>query len=535
VSTLLQDAIRAQVDLWPDARAVDEAVGSLSYRDLETRSNQLARLLRETGCRRGDRVCVLSPRTAGAVVAVLAILKADAIYVPLDHASPPARLAKVVLACDPRYVLTSASGAAMVDGLFRLGAMEDATIVGALEPAPVQGALFTTRFSLSDLAAMPSRAPACRNRATNPAQILFTAAAHGRPRGVVLTHDGLWRFIFWANARFDVRAGERHSCHEPLVGELSSYAILGTLAAGATICPMTPEMRLLPSQLIRHIGNLAVTRWLTTALALSAMSQLDVVPRDRLYGFRDLIWHGESPTIPVLRYWMTRLPHVRFTALYGAPETTIAASAYTVTRCPAEDGAGLPIGGARPGETIHVLDDQFEPVGPNGTGELFVSGVGLSPGYWREPDANDAAFVKNPLEPEPAGRMFRTGDRGWIDQNGQIYVKETSELRVRRRGHRVELSEVEEALLSLGLLAEVAVVSLETGGAEGAILCCAFVPLEARTVTPVDLRGRLYALLPAYMIPSRWKAFERLSRQADGTANRDVIRRAFAESLAPAH
>lgn len=534
MSTLLQDAVRSQADSRPDTPAVEEVVGSLTYRELEIRSNQLARLLREAGCRRGDRVCVLSPRTAGAVVAILAILKADAIYVPLDAASPPARLAKVVLACDPRYLLTSASAASLVDGLFRLGAVDAATVVGAIEPAQISGGFFTTRFSLSDLGGMPARAPACRNRATNPAQILFTTGSSGRPQGVVMTHDGLWRFILWANARFDVRPGERHSCHHPLVGELSSYAVWGTLAAGATLCPIATEVRLLPSQLIRHIGLLGVTRWLTTSLALSAMSQLDVVPHDRFDRFRDLIWHGEPPPIPVLRYWMTRLPHVRFTGLYGAPETTVAASAYTVGRCPDDDGARLPVGDARPGEAIQILDDQLEPVGANRIGDVFVSGVGLSPGYWRDPDASDAAFVRDPRESEPAGRMFSTGDRGWMDEDGQIYVNAAGDSRACRRGHRIELREVDEALRGLGLLVDVAVVALETGGAEGSTLCCAYVPNETNRVLPVDLRGRLYALLPAYMIPSRWRAFGDLPRRSDGTVDRDLIRQIFTETLAPA-
>jgi acyl-coenzyme A synthetase/AMP-(fatty) acid ligase len=223
---------------------------------------------------------------------------------------------------------------------------------------------------------------------------------------------------------------------------------------------------------------------------------------------------------------MRRLPHVRFTNLYGPTETTIVSSHYTVPRCPADPRAPIPIGSACAGEELLVLDAQQRPVAAGETGELYIRGVGLSPGYWRDPDRTRAAFLPCPGG-LPQDRMYRTGDLARVGADGLVVYVGRADTQIKSRGYRIELGEIEAALHSLGRLREGAVVAIPSEGFEGWTICCAFVPAADEGESPESLRRGLAALLPGYMLPARWRRYEALPKNDNGKVDRSLLKSAF--------
>jgi acyl-coenzyme A synthetase/AMP-(fatty) acid ligase len=232
---------------------------------------------------------------------------------------------------------------------------------------------------------------------------------------------------------------------------------------------------------------------------------------------------------------MKRLPRVSFTNLYGPTEATIASSFYRVPACPTDDKAPISIGAPCDGEDLMVLDDRMRPTAVGETGDLYISGVGLSPGYWKDPEKTAAVFVPHPTKPQE--RAYKTGDLARIGEDGLIYLIGRADSQIKSRGYRIELGEIESAFHTLGGLQECAVVAIDSKSFDGATICCAYVPQPGSDLSARELRRRVAELLPSYMIPARWISLERMPLNASGKIDRRKLREEFAqreEEAAPA-
>jgi acyl-coenzyme A synthetase/AMP-(fatty) acid ligase len=166
----------------------------------------------------------------------------------------------------------------------------------------------------------------------------------------------------------------------------------------------------------------------------------------------------------------------------------------------------------------------LQPVAQGTAGDLYIRGVGLSPGYWRDPDKTALAFL--PHSRDGSDRIYRTGDRARVGDDGLVYFMGRSDSQIKSRGYRIELGEVEAALNTLEELEESAVVSICTDGFEGTLICSAYVP-KVKTVTNSYLRGKLNRLLPPYMLPARWMCLDELPKNANGKIDRRILRDLF--------
>jgi acyl-coenzyme A synthetase/AMP-(fatty) acid ligase len=174
-----------------------------------------------------------------------------------------------------------------------------------------------------------------------------------------------------------------------------------------------------------------------------------------------------------------------------------------------------------------VLDEELRPVSPGEVGELYIRGVGLSPGYWRDPEKTRAAFLPNPQGTGPADRIYKTGDLARVGEDSLVYYLGRADSQIKSRGYRIELGEIETALSALDVLRESAVVAVPTEGFEGNVICCAYVPVSSAQVTMAGLRKQLSRVVPAYMLPSRWKAFDKLPQNANGKIDRRKLKEEF--------
>lgn len=526
MTELLQDLVTSQVERRPLAPALVCDQGKVTYAELEERSNRLARVLRTSGCRKGDRICVLVPKSPEAIVSILGILKAGCIYVPLDVSGPARRLTKVVESCEPRWILAAESTAELLDELLSAERFKGEILVGSVGH-DLEGENFKSEFSRADLQIVLDGPLTCKQSSDEPAYIMFTSGSTGTPKGVVITHANVFYFVKWANRYFGVRPGDRNSGFFPLYFDLSVYDIFGTLSAGAELWLMPASANLLANKVAEFIRASEITQWFSVPSVLVYMSKLDVVRFNDFPALKRVLWCGEVLPTPCLMYWMRRLPRVRFTNLYGPTEATIASSYYTVPSCPEDERAAIPIGTACEGEELMVLNDRLQPVGVGEIGDLYLKGVGLSPGYWRDPEKTREVFRPDPNSANPEERIYRTGDLAAVGADGLVYFHGRADSQIKSRGYRIELGEVEAALYALDCLQECAVVDINVGEFEGATICCAYVPPPGVAIQAAALRRDLSKVLPIYMLPSRWMAMEKLPKNATGKIDRRRLREQF--------
>jgi non-ribosomal peptide synthetase component F len=391
----------------------------LTYEELERRANQMARMLRDHGCRRGDRVVVLASTTPAAVVAMLGALKADAIYVPLSVQDPPTRLAAAVSASRPACLLLSGQAVSAAEALVQSGTTGGATF-GSLDDGPIVGQGFSTKFSLADAVDVPDRGVASRNRGGNPACLVFSEVGTDEARGVVTTHANFVRSVLWTTTNFEIRPGDRCVAMSPVARDHSLHEVMTAFAAGAVLVAVPTGLAANARQLAAFVRRSAVSHWWTTTDAFGLLANADVVSPGDFPLLRHVIWWGTSVPRASRQYWMRRVGHARFTALYGRPEAAIA-SAWHEWAIEGDPTPGsTPIGRPCAGQEVVVLDERLESVGAGEPGDLWIRGLGLSPGNWGDSLAVDP--------PQDAGRRFgmerlcRTGDRGFRTEDGVIYV-----------------------------------------------------------------------------------------------------------------
>ena len=524
----LQEGVSARAELEPDATAIVWRGQRLSYGNLEATSNRLAHLLASSGCGRGDRVALLMPKMPAAIVAMLGVLKTGAAYVPLEPTDPPMRLMRTLRAADCRWILCAGPVVETLCETLRLAALERDPPIGWLDDDHAPLANPEPWFRLRDLAGLPSDPPPYMGRPSDLAHLLFTSGSTGAPKGVMVTHEAVGHFVSWARGYFDITSGDRISQHSPLRFDVSTFDIFGALWSGAELHLVPPELNLLPHRLAEFIRDSRLTQWFSVPAALSLMAKFDALREPDFPELKRVLFAGEVLPTPTLIYWMKRLPHARFTNLYGPTETTISSTYYTIPRRPTDPREPIPLGAACDGEEVLVLDEQLQPVATNEIGELYIRGVGVSPGYWRDPEKTRAAFLPDP-KGAPGDRIYRTGDRGRRDANGVLYFCGRADMQIKSRGYRIELGEIEAALSSLADLRESAVVAIDSGGFEGSLICCAYVPAAGAAARPLnDLRARVAALVPRYMVPVRWLSYDALPRNPNGKIDRPLLKEAFA-------
>lgn len=516
MTALLHERVSAAARRWPAATAIVMRDRRVTYHQLDDAGTRLARTLREAGCRDGDRVGLLLPKSIEAVVAMLGALKARCLYVPIDVQNPAPRAARIVDACRPRVILAAASAAPLLAELRTMSPFAAEARIGWLGDAPAVGAP-GGGFTQDDVDAQSAAPLSISGEPEARAHILFTSGSTGLPKGVVINHASVAAFLDWALPYFDYKPGDRVSGHAPLHFDLSTFDIYGALCAGAELHMVPPELNLLPGKLARFIRERELVQWFSVPSVMNYMARMDAVKPGDFPALRRVLWCGEVLPTPALIHWMERLPHASFTNLYGPTEATIASSFHRIPEVPSDPAANIPIGRACAGERLFVLDAEKRPLPPGEIGDLFIAGAGLAAGYWEDAEKTAAAFLP---AVDGDGPMYRTGDLAKLREDGEVIFVGRADTQIKSRGYRIELGEIESALGAIDALQEYAVVAVDRDAFEGATVCCAYAAKPGRELPAAELRTRLSARLPAYMLPTRWAALEGLPKNGNGKIDR---------------
>ncbi len=449
MTEMLHHWVTREANRRSDALAVVLDDEHLSYGELEILSNQLARALRERGCVRGDRVCLLLPKSPLAVVCLLGIYKADCVYVPLDITAPAAASAQVLIAAESRFLLAAASLAPRVRELLSQPGLPTLRIGWLGMPDQSAGPL-PVSFRFSDIGALPGLPLQGAHRAQDAAHILFAPGEGGKPRGVIASHSNVVGFIEWAQRYFRLNESDRIAGHASLNHGLSLFDIFGSLSSGAELHLVPTGTQLLPGRLASWIRTTGITHWSSGSVVLNNMAKFDAVQPWDFPELRRVLWNGEALPTNALSYWMRQLPHVEFTNLYGSPEVSIACGYHTVTSFPEDEAEQIPLGRACDGAELLLLDHNLQPVMTGAAGDIYIRGASLSPGYWRESEATARAFPNL----AGVGRVYRTGDRGLRGHDGLIYAAGRDGDSLQQDGRRIEFGRIEATLNKADSVAE---------------------------------------------------------------------------------
>ncbi|MCM2461443.1 amino acid adenylation domain-containing protein [Pseudomonas sp. CG7] len=483
------DACAAQ---FPEHLALRDHNGPLSYAQLQARSNQLAHYLRDQGVGREDRVALYLDRSAQMVLAMLAVLKSGAAFVPLDVHQPAQRSLAILQQAQPVFVLSGSAGSApALPGIGSLDLSDEATWQQA-----------------------PATAIDAEVQGQDAAYVLFTSGSTGTPKGVIVEHRQLASYVTSVSRRLTLGVGERSAVVTSLAADLGYTLLFPALLSGGELHLLDKETAMDAQawaawQAQYPIDHLKVVPSLLDAWLIHAQSAA-VLPR------KQLILGGESCSRRLLQSIRSLAPALTVFNHYGPTETTVGVVMHKAE--PAMDYRRLPLSDRLDGMRLYLLDEQQALAAPGQSAELYIAGPQLARGYL-DAQQNAGRFIE--LAQRPGERLYRTGDMARYRHDGSLEITGRADRQVKIRGFRVELDEIQAQLAGLPGVAQAAVECIPRGELGQQLF--AFMTLApGHSTTVARLHGQAQDCLPDYMLPTL-RIVEALPLMGNGKLDRKTL------------
>jgi len=516
----------AQLARTPDGCALlfeqsaDQATdASMSFAELDAQSNQLARHLIATGIAADQIVAILLERSPQMIVAMLAVLKAGAAYLPLDPDLPASRL---------QFMLTDSQSQLLLTSNVRAQALQQGLASLTPHTAEPQNAL-PTLLDLTDpqvqhlLQALPTQEISAQERPQpllpeHLAYLIYTSGSTGTPKGAGNTHHAVVNRLLWMQDTMRLGTQDRVLQKTAIGFDVAVWEWFLPLMTGAALVIARPEGQKDPAYLKSVIEQhrVSVLHFVPSMLAVF----LEALESHQCNTIRQIVTSGEALSGAVQAQTFARLPHTRLWNLYGPTEAAIDVSVWS---CSAQDGAQTPpIGHPIWNTQLYILDAMLEPLPYGVMGELYIAGTGLARGYLGRSGLTAERFIACPLG-LPGARMYRTGDLARRRADGAIEYLGRADDQVKVRGYRIELGEIEAAFLAQDTtLAQVAVITRMIQGDQRLVAY-----LVARAGQPAPdtdrLRATLLSTLPEYMVPAYFVTIDALPLSANGKLDRRAL------------
>lgn len=500
-SQTIVDLLTSQALATPQAPALRVLDDTLSYAQLHEQSNRLANLLIQNGLKHGDRVGVFADRSAQVIVSFLAVLKAGAVYLPLDPSYPTERL---------NYMLDD-SGASFLLTLSHLkdilpGEQRHTLVLDEAQEAMAEISADTPEVTLS---------------AKDTAYVIYTSGSTGQPKGVEISHFAIANHCVDMADYYQLTPDDNVLQFAALNFDASIEQILPPLISGATVCMRENEIWD-SGQFSQKITEYDLTVINPPTAYWAQMAEIwaehpEQVPPNRL---RLVIVGGDVLQPQALDNWYkTPLADTRLINAYGPTEAVITATTYEIP--PHSSFSRVPVGRPRSSRRVYILDTYGNPVPVNVPGELHIGGTLLAKGYLGRPELTDEKFISNPFVPGNE-RMYKTGDRVRFLPDGSIDFMGRIDFQVKIRGFRIELGEIENALQQMPEITRAVVKDFDTP--QGIKALAAYVTtLNNDDVDAASIRSFLEERLPDYMIPALFMRLDEMPVDPSGKINRRLL------------
>ncbi|SFO61685.1 amino acid adenylation domain-containing protein, partial [Pseudomonas syringae] len=495
---LIHQLFEEQAAQQPDALAVVDDAGSLTYGELNARANRLAHYLIGLGIQPDDRVAICAQRSLEMVVGLLGIFKAGGAYVPLDPAYPEQRL---------RYML------------------EDSTPVAVLVQAETRALLGELAVPTLDLQDGEWEVEAEHNPvvpAITPqhlAYVIYTSGSSGKPKGVGGPHQAMVNRLYWMHNTFGGQRLEKHAQKTSISFLDSVTETLMPLLFGAQLHIVSPLASRDPIQLWQAVTEHQLTRLVLVPSLLEELSRIEnrqVSPEKRL-----IVCSGEVFSSSLLARTRAWLPSATILNFYGSSEAA-GDSTFYLCDSAVQAGHSLPIGRPIANTRIYLLDAHGQPVPIGVIGEIHIGGAGVARGYLNLPELTAERFLDDPFSAEPAARMYKSGDLGRWLADGNIEYLGRNDDQVKLRGFRIELGEIESKLSECPGVREAVVLVREQRPGDKRLVAY-LTAQEGAVLSAAQLREQLSQGLAEYMIPSAFVTVARFPQTPSGKLDRRAL------------
>lgn len=488
----LVSLFQQQVSHYPESKAGVYQNQQITYRELDEKSNQLANVLLSKGVKVGSYVPIWLDRSLEWVIAILAVLKTGASYVPIDAAYPVKRVDYILLDTSSEIIITNQT-------------------LGRSLPENENVEIFYLNQK-EELQNLPIEQPEVIVSPDNLAYTIYTSGSTGNPKGVMVSHQSIQHLVTWHNHYFQVNHASRLSLVAGLAFDISVWEIWSALTAGATIFIADNEERTDASALLNYYQHNRITHGFAPTVLVPAVVTYSQDYKD--LELKYLFTAGEK-----LKPVLTKGLSYELVDYYGPTECTVYATFRKVVDV---DGAyvssiGKPIANAQ----AYILDEKMELLSIGATGELYIGGALLAQGYLNNKDLSAEKFIVNPfMETE---KIYRTGDLARWSADGNIQFLGRIDNQVKIRGFRIELGEVERTLTRLNDIEDAVVITKDTLGSNKYLV--AFIVLKAGVEKDIAvIRQQLKEELPGYMIPAQIISIDKIPLTANGKTNNDLLK-----------
>ncbi len=493
----IQLLFEEQVEKSPDAIALNFYGTTVSYRELDERSNKLAHFLKARHVGPRVFVAMIMERSIDLIVATLGILKAGGVYVPLDIAYPKDRMAFMLEDVQAPILLTQKK-------------------LSSIIPETNSEILYIDE-NWDDVEQYSSEGVACTTDGSSLAYIIYTSGSTGKPKGVAVPHRAISRLVLNTNY-VNITPEDKIAQAANASFDAATYEIWGSLLNGATLIGMSKDLVLSSHQFVEYLrGQKISIMFLTTALFNQVVNEIP----DAFKTLKNLSFGGEAADSNSVRRVVQNGSPKNLLNVYGPTENTTFSTWFPVKDVP-ENAVTIPIGKSIANSTSYVLDKNFNPVPVGVPGELYCGGDGLAEQYYNRPALTAEKFIPDPFSKKGGGRLYRTGDLVRLLPDGSIEFIGRIDHQVKIRGFRIEIGEIESELKNHPELKEVIILAREDKPGDRRLVAY-IVPHDDKAPTIGELRTYLLEKLPDYMVPSFFVFMDALPINPNGKVDRKAL------------
>ncbi len=528
---LLQHLLTASASKFPDKKAVVYGDEAITYEELDIASSQLANCLIDQGVQRGDRVGIFINKSIPSLVTIYGILKADAVYVPLDPQAPLDRIGFIIDNCGINCVVTSTAKSQAMSELHQQTESLK-TAIFSDEQKPLED-MALNAVSWAEVRTYNSSVPQTKAIHNDLAYIIYTSGSTGLPKGVMISHLNSLTFVNWAADQLEVNTDDVFSSHAPLHFDLSIFDVFVCAKVGGTLVLVPETMSMFPPRLSQWIEKNEISVWYSVPSILSMMVSHGQLAKRDFKKLRKIIFAGEVFPIKYLRTLMNTIPQAQYINLYGPTETNVIT--YQIAEpIPDDQTEPIPIGVCCENmEVFAVTKDGKLVTKPGEEGELMARGTCVAQGYWGDSEKTNKVFVKNPFQKDFADRMYKTGDLVTLNEQGAYIYKGRVDHMIKSRGYRIEIGEIETAVYTHPAIKEAAIIAIPddliTNRIKAVIALADDQELDA-----AGLRSHCAAKLPKYMVPELIEFMNELPKTSTGKINKPLLIKQTLESSSKA-
>ncbi|MBT0652928.1 amino acid adenylation domain-containing protein [Geomobilimonas luticola] len=521
---LLPHLLSATTEKYPDKDAVVLGESTISYAELERKSSQLAFSLVEQGVKRGDRVGMLLKKSIESIISLFGIMKAGAIYVPIDPLAPVARSQYIIQNCGIDCLITSAQG---ISDLFAVGETvllpRKSIVVGLNKELSSRQRPGMECIAWEDIGdSKPVNYCQASIADVYPAYILHTSGSTGTPKGVVISHLNALSFVNMVTDFFQISPYDRIASHAPLHFDLSVFDVFGAVRKGATIDLVPEFLSTFPVKLAEFIDRRGISVWNSVSSVLTMLADKGVLERSVFDSLRLVHFSGDIMPAKYLRVLKKHMRNAAFYNIYGQTEAN-SSMFYRVDDIPADDAWKIPIGRPFPNIEVNVVNERNEVINhPGEDGELQVKSSTVALGYWSDKEKTSDKFVQEPGNSSFRSTVYRTGDIVRADDAGNYLFVGRKDHMIKSRGYRIELSEIELVLTSHPLVRQAVVIAVPDELIGNKIIAYV-VQSEGDKMDVHDLSNYCYRFLPKYMVPETFELLSDFPKTSTGKIDRNYF------------